>query len=189
MAQQTPSMRLSRTCTAAPEVVYDMLADLRSHLTWGGASQRGDYRLLSLDAPDGPATAGTTFTTTGSIPMSGRRWEDSSTVTVAVRPSTFEFETEGRVGSGRKAMLARFTHRYEVAPAEGGSTVTYTMTQEQMANPVLRLALPVVRQMMWRFGIPMFSGRGFRSLLRDAEREAGVRVRRDTVAASRDAEA
>ena len=185
MAQETPSIRLSKTCSAPPEVVYDMLADLRSHLVWGGARLAGDYRLLSLEAPDGPASVGTVFATTGAIPMSRKRWEDSSTVTAAVRPSTFEFVTEGRVGSGGQAMVARYAHRYKIESAEDGSTVTYTMTQERMANPLLRLALPVIRQMMWRVGIPMFAGRGFRNLLRDAERAATVRLGPDPVVADR----
>ncbi len=189
MAQATPSMRLSRKCAAPPEVVYDMLADLRSHLDWGGVRQAGDYRLLSLEAPDEPATVGTVFASTGAIPMSRKRWEDSSTVTAAARPSTFEFVTEGRVGSGGQAMVARYAHRYEIATAEGGSTVTYTMTQERMANPLLRLALPVIRQMMWRVGIPMFAGRGFRNLLRGAERAATVRLAPDPVVAGRGVDA
>ncbi|HSS93300.1 MAG TPA: SRPBCC family protein [Candidatus Dormibacteraeota bacterium] len=172
MQQRLPVARFSRTCAAPPEVVYDMLADLRSHLRWGGAKQRADFRLLSLNAPDGPASVGTIFATTGTIPMSGKRWEDSSTVCEAVRPSTFEFVTQGKVGSGPKAMMARYAHRYELAPVEGGSTVTYTMTQQQITNPFLRLALPVIRQMMWRVGIPMFAGRGFRNLLEDAEATA-----------------
>jgi TusA-related sulfurtransferase len=65
-------------------------------LRWGGQEQSGDFRLLSLAAPDGPATVGTTFSTTGAIPMSRKRWEDRSTVTVAARPSTFEFVTDAR---------------------------------------------------------------------------------------------
>jgi hypothetical protein len=101
--------------------------------------------------------------------MSGKRWEDRSTVTVAVRPSTFEFITEARVGSGSRAMQARYVHRYEIAAIKSGSLVTYTMTQEQIANPFLRLALPVIRQLTWRFAIPMLAGRGFRNLLVDAE--------------------
>jgi len=40
------------------------------------------------------------------------------------------------------------------------------------ADPILRLALPAIRQMMWSMGIPMFAGRGFRNLLRDAESAA-----------------
>jgi hypothetical protein len=155
-----------------------MLADLRSHLRWGGEEQSGDFRLLSMDAPDGPATVGTVFATTGTIPMSARRWQDRSTVTAAFRPSTFEFVTEAEVGSGRKAMLARYRHRYELAPTGAGCTVTYTMLQEQIANPFLRLSLPVIRQLMWSVGIPMFAGRGFRNLLADAESAAIPSLRR-----------
>jgi hypothetical protein len=172
MSQQLPVMRLSKTCAAPREVVYDMLADLRSHLRWGGAEQSRDFRLLSMDAPDGPAIVGTVFATTGTIPMSVRRWEDRSTVTAAVRPSTFEFVTEGQVGRGGNAMIARYRHRYDIASVQGGSTITYTMIQEQIANPFLRLAIPVIRQMMWSVGIPMFAGRGFRNLLADAEAAA-----------------
>lgn len=172
MREQLPAMRLSKTCAAPSEVVYDMLADLRSHLRWGGAEQRRDFRLISMDAPDGPAVVGTVFATSGTIPMSVRRWEDRSTVTAAVRPSMFEFVTEGQVGSGEKAMIARYRHRYDMASVRGGSTVTYTMTQEQIANRLLRLAMPVIRQMMWSVGIPMFAGRGFRNLVADAEAAA-----------------
>ena len=162
-------VRFSKTCAAPSEVVYDMLADLPSHLRWGGTQQSGDFRLLSMDAPAGPARVGTSFATTGAIPMSVKRWEDRSTVTFAERPSTFEFATEARVGNGDKAMRARYVHRYEIVPAQGGSRVSYTFTQEQIANPVLRLGLPLVRDLVWRVMIPMFIGRGFRNLLADAE--------------------
>jgi hypothetical protein len=185
MGQRLPAMSLSKTCAVPPEVVYDMLADLRSHLRWGGTEQSGDFRLLSMEAPDGPAIVGTSFVTTGAIPMSRKRWEDRSTVTVAARAKTFEFVTEGRVGSGPRAMVARYTHRYDIAPIEGGSSVTYTMTQEQIANPALRLGLPVIRDLSWRVMIPMFTGRGFRNLLADAEAAAKARLGRHAVAAGR----
>lgn len=162
-------MRLSKSSAARPEVVYDLLADLRSHLRWGGGEQSRDFRLLSMDAPVGPAREGTVFMTTGTIPMSSKHWQDRSTVTVADRPSTFEFVTEARAGAGPNAMVARYRHRYEMAPADGGSSVTYTMTQEQVVHPLLRLGLPVIRQMMWAFGIPMFAGRGFRNLVAESE--------------------
>jgi hypothetical protein len=165
MSPQQPSIRISKSCPAPAGAVYDMLADLSSHLRWAGAEQSADFRLLSMDAPAGPAREGTVFTTTGSIPMTAKRWEDRSTVTVAARPETFEFVTEARAG----AMTARYMHRYDIAPAQGGSTVTYTMTQEQIARPFLRLGLPVVRQMMWSVGIPMFAGRGFRNLLKESQ--------------------
>lgn len=53
MKQHLPTMRRSKSCAAPREVMYDMLADLRSHLRWGGAEQSDDFRLLSMDAPDG----------------------------------------------------------------------------------------------------------------------------------------
>jgi len=163
-----PGMRLERTCPAPASVVYDLLADLRSHLEWGGTNQSADFRLLSLDAPEGAARVGSTFSSTGSIPMSARRWHDRSTVTVADRPSTFEFRTEASAGD----TVATYTHRYEIHPTEGGCRVTYTFTQEGIARPMLRLGLPVMRDMMWRFGIPMFAGRGFRNLLTLAQARA-----------------
>ncbi len=183
MGQRLPAMSLSKTCAALPEVVYDMLADLRSHLRWGGTEQSRDFRLLSLEAPDGPAVVGTSFVTTGAIPMSGKRWEDRSIVTVAAHAKTFEFVTEGRVGNGPRAMVARYSHRYDIAPVEGGSRVTYTMTQERIANPALRLGLPVVRDLSWRVMIPMFAGRGFRNLLADSEAAAQTLLDRYAVTA------
>jgi hypothetical protein len=144
--------------------VYDILADLRTHLEWGGARQSSDFRLLSLEASPGPAKVGTAFSSTGTIPMSGRRWEDRSTVTVADRPTTFEFTTEARAGE-RNAMTARYRHRYEISSEGAGSRVTYTLTQLAIAHPMLRMALLGIRQMTWRVAIPMFAGRGFRNLL------------------------
>jgi hypothetical protein len=168
------SMRLSRRCSAPPEVVYDILADLRTHLTWGGTRQRSDFRLLSLDATSEPATAGTSFTSTGAIPMSSRKWEDSSTVTVAVRPLTFEFVTHATVHRSQRSMEATYRHHYEIAAAPQGSEVNYTFTQLDMSNPFLRLGLPVIRTMTWRVGIPFLAGRGFRNLLAMAEHSASL---------------
>ena len=57
----------SVTTTAPPEAVYDVIADLRNHLVWSGERAESDgFKMLTLDAPDGPATVGTTFTSTGS---------------------------------------------------------------------------------------------------------------------------
>jgi len=166
------TMRLNRRCSAPPEIVYDVLADLRTHLTWGGAQQGSDFRLLSLDAPAGPATLGTSFSSTGAIPMSLRRWEDRSTVTMAVRPVSFEFVTHATVHRSKLSMRATYRHWYEIAATPGGSDVSYTLTQLDVLNPFLRLALPVVRTMTWRVGIPFLAGRGFRNLLAFAERGA-----------------
>ena len=175
MEKRAPSLRLSKMCSASPDTVYETIAEVSSHLDWGGSKQRRDFRLLSLDCPDGPASAGLTFESTGAIPMSSKRWEDRSTVTEAVRPRVFEFVTQSRAGSGAKAMTARFINRYEIAAVDGRSKVTYTQTQEQISNPFLRLALPGLRQMMWRFGIPMFARRGFSNLIESAEAAARIR--------------
>jgi hypothetical protein len=168
------SMRLTRRSSAPPEVVYDVVADIRTHLTWGGAQQSRDFRLLSLDAPAGLATVGTSFTSTGSIPMSVRSWSDRSTVMIAERPQTFEFVTHATVHRPGRSMEATYRHRYQIAPAPGGSEVSYVFTQLEAVNPFLRLALPVVRTMTWRVGIPFLAGRGFRNLLALAEQSASL---------------
>lgn len=165
-------MHLSRPSSAPPDVVYDLLADLTTHLTWGGAQQTSDFRLLSLNAPAGPATVGTTFTSTGTIPMSSRRWEDRSKVTAAERPNTFEFVTTAMARGAQRSMEATYRHRYEIAATPGGSRVSYSMTQLSLSNPMLRLGLPVVRNLSWRLAIPFMAGRGFRNLLADAEQRA-----------------
>jgi len=162
--------RLDKHSTAPPEVVYDTLADLQTHLEWGGVEQRSDFRLLSLDAPEGPATVGTWFISTGAIPMSVRTWSDRSTVTIAERPDIFEFVTQATARRPRRSMEATYRHRYEITAAPGGSRVTYTFTQLEASHPFLRMALPVVRAMTWRVGIPFLAGRGFRRLLATAER-------------------
>ena len=166
------SMTLKRHSTASPEAIYDVLADLRTHLTWGGAQQRFGFRLLSLDAPAGPATAGTSFTSTGAIPMSPRHFEDRSAVTLAVRPSRFEFVTYATAHGARGSMRATYAHRYEIVATPGGSVVTYTLTQLDIANPILRMALPVITNMLWRVGIPFMAGRGVRNLVATAEQQA-----------------
>lgn len=165
-------MRLTRYCSAPPDVVYASLADLGTHLTWAGTQQSSDFRLLSLEAPAGPATVGTSFTSTGTIPMSSRRWEDHSKVTVAEGPHTFEFVTNATVLRPRRSMQATYRHSWEITPTSSGSTVTYEMTQLSLANPFLRLGLPVVRALSWRVALPFMAGRGFRNLLAMAERSA-----------------
>jgi len=166
------SMQLSRPCSAPPDVVYDFLVDLGTHLTWAGTQQTSDFRLLSLDAPVGPAGVGTTFSSVGTIPMSSRRWEDRSKVTAAERPNTFEFVTSATASGAKRSMEATYRHRYEIAATPAGSKVNYSMTQLTMSNPLFRLGLPVVKTLTWRLGIPFMAGRGFRNLLALAEQRA-----------------
>ncbi|HEY3218814.1 MAG TPA: hypothetical protein VGK15_06985, partial [Candidatus Limnocylindria bacterium] len=97
---------------------------------------------------------------------------DRSAVTLAVRPSRFEFVTYASVQRGKRSMQATYAHRYEIASVPGGSTVTYTFTQLDLVNPILRLALPVMRTMTRRMGLPFMAGRGFRNLLATAEARA-----------------
>jgi len=47
--------------------------------------------------------------------------------------------------------------------------VTYTLRQESITSPILRMRLPLVRTMCWKIGIPVLGQRGFRTLLRFAE--------------------
>src|SRR5260370_7592112 len=112
--QQPHTVLMSLACKAKPEDVYDILADLKTHLDWGGARQSSDFRLLSLEAAPGPATVGTSFSSTGTIPMSVRRWKDSSTVTVADRPRTFEFIPEARPRD-RNPTTPPTRHRYQIS--------------------------------------------------------------------------
>jgi hypothetical protein len=168
------SMQLTRRSSAPPEAIYDSLADLSTHTIWGGRKQLYNFRLKSLEAPAGPATVGTSFTSTGTVPMSLRRFEDHSKVTVAQRPDTFEFVTDATVRRGRHPMAATYRHRYEIAATPEGSTVTYTMTALSGSNLFLRLSLPGVRTMTWHLGVPFMAGRGFRNLVAHAERGAKV---------------
>src|SRR3984893_8891803 len=125
MGQRPPTAQISLLCKARRDAVYDVLADLRTHLEWGGTRQSRDFRLLSLEASRGAATVGTAYSRPGAIAMSVSQWENRSTVTVADRALTFEFTTEGEAG----AMTARYRHRYEISPEAAGSRVTDTLTQ------------------------------------------------------------
>jgi len=104
--------------------------------------------------------------------MSSRQWQDRSQVTVADRPNTFEFVTTATARGSRRSMEGTYRHRYEIAAAPQGSVVSYSMTQLELSNPLLRLGLPVVKDMTWRFGIPFMAGRGFRNLLAISEQRA-----------------
>ncbi len=153
--------------SASPEAVYDLLADLGSHLVWAGRQQPGNYRLQTLDAPAGHATVGTSWTSTGTAPMARARWEDRSQVITADRPRLFEFITEGRVG-GRRPMVATWLNRYQVTPEGSGCRVVHQLRLVEVSNPFLRLRFPM-RWATFALAIPLLSGRGLRNALRLAE--------------------
>lgn len=111
---QRPLMVRTRTSVsskASPEVVYDTITDLRAHLEWSGARASSDtFKLPSLDAPEGPATVGTTFTSTGAA--DNGTFHDRSVVTHASRPSRFVIETDSRLDRKRgKVWEVHFSHR------------------------------------------------------------------------------
>ncbi len=161
---------------ASVEQVYDVLADLRSHATWAGERQKKSGRLLSVEAPQGPASVGTEFATTGSDPMG--RFTDRSVVTEATRPSAFEFVTEAHLQT-KKGKVADWTnvHRYELTPTSEGCRVVYTIRVTRISS------LP---GMLGLFNAPVLSGlarkaaagvgrRGVRNLVALAEERAGLR--------------
>jgi hypothetical protein len=169
-------LHLAASARAPREAVYDVLADAGTHLDWAGSQQPPYFRLLSLEAPDTRLIAGATFSSTGSIPGSGRRFDDRSRITVADRPSVFEFVTEAVV-PGTRPMRATYRHRYELEVTGDGCRVRYTFRQEGLADPMLRLALPIVRDVSWKLGMPMMMRTGLRNLVRAAEaRAAGALV-------------
>jgi hypothetical protein len=112
--------------SASPQAVYDVLADLRTHLSWGGPGSANDSQcLISVDAPPGLATVGTSFTSTG---RAGKdTFHDRSTVTTAVPGQRFGFSTQSRLERRRKAAWqAVFTHDFQLTSTATGSALSYT---------------------------------------------------------------
>jgi hypothetical protein len=111
---------------APAEVVYDVLADVRTHLRWGGEMQREKNHMVSIDAPDGAATVGTEFTSTGIAPEG--RYTDRSVVTEAMRPSVFEFVTQAHVET-KKGKTADLTNvsRFEIERTANGCRIVSTL--------------------------------------------------------------
>lgn len=165
----TYEMTLDARCAAAPSAVYDELADLSTHADWAGRRQYRGFRLLSLRGT-GPLETGTEFTSVGSIPMARSRWENQNEVVEARSPEILEFHTDGLIvwRSGKRTE-ARYEHRYEIGSVGTGSRVTYRLRQTAIANPPLRMRLPLMRTLTHRVMIPRLCQRGFENLLRSAE--------------------
>jgi hypothetical protein len=156
-----------RRTAAPPEVVYDVLADLDSHMEWAGRRQWRMFRLLSVDAPPGPARAGTEYESVGKIPMMSTRWLNRNTVTKADRPTVFEVTTEGRIPWPKRPHgEGTFINRFEIAPDGTGSRVTYRSRQLRFREPPWGLRYPILRSITARIWIPIWYARGFRNLLR-----------------------
>jgi len=162
---------LEAHCDASPAAVYDVLTDLSTHLDWGGRQQRRSFRLTSMEG-SGPLRLGTEFDSRGSMPMTRARWEDHNVV-VRADPALVEFHTASIAvwPTGRRT-VARWEHRYEIAPDGAGSRVVYRLRQAAMTDPPLRLRVPVMRTLTRRVMMPFFCQRGFTNLLQAAQRRA-----------------
>jgi hypothetical protein len=114
-------------------VVYATIADLRNHLDWSGDRAADEkFKLLTLDAPEGPAAVGTSFTSSGSA--ENGTFHDRSEVTVAMPPNTFVIETDAHLDRKRgRPWDAHFAHRYDIEPEGTGSRITYTETIERVS--------------------------------------------------------
>jgi hypothetical protein len=106
--------RTSVTSSASPDGVYETIADLRNHLDWSGERASSDgFKLLTLDAPEGPAAIGTAFKSTGAA--DNGTFSDRSEVTVATRPTAFVIETDAHLDRTRGMPWdAHFVHRYDI---------------------------------------------------------------------------
>lgn len=124
--------RPSVTCTAPPDAVYDVIAELRNHLVWSGERAEADgFKMLTLEAPEGPARVGTSFTSTGSAGKD--TFHDRSVVTEASRPRVFVIETDAHLERrGARNWDAHFSHRYDIEPDGEGSRIVYTETVERV---------------------------------------------------------
>jgi len=165
--------RPSVTSRASPEVVYDVIADLRNHLVWSGDRSKGDgNKMLTLDAPEGAAPVGTTFTSSGSAGKD--TFHDRSVVMEASRPDRFVIETDARLERRRaKTWEAHFSHRYDTRPQDGGSRIVYTETIERV-NYLPYWLKPLIRTVFRPF-VNSADRKQLRNLARLAEeRQAGA---------------
>jgi len=161
-------------CLAPTEAVYDVLADLRTHMDWGGSWHPSKtQRLQSMDAPEGPATVGVEFWSVGTT--SGGSWHDRSRVTEASRPWLFEFVTNGvlRDGRGRDRMSLDATHRYELR-ANATTAVTYALSARMTLHTPPGDQHPRLPAVVFNLVVPSVIERGTRNLLRMAEERAGL---------------
>lgn len=111
--------------TATPMAVYDTLVDLSSHLEWAGNRAPRGNRLLTLEAPRGPAMVGTEWTSTGADPTG--MFTDRSVVTEAIPGRVFEFVTEAtQTAKDGDPVVWTVVNRFELAPREAGARISYS---------------------------------------------------------------
>jgi hypothetical protein len=163
-------VRVEEASSASPGSVYDVLADLRSHVIWAGERQKKNTRLLSVEAPDGPAMVGTEFRTTGADPMG--TFADRSVVTEATPGEALEFVTEARLTTKKgKGVDWTNVHRYEVSSEGAGSRIVYTFRVMRISELIGMLGMfkiPGLRALALK-GSAGVAKRGLRNLARTAE--------------------
>jgi hypothetical protein len=160
---------------APPQVVYDLLADLSTHIEWGGSWHPSKtQRLQSMEAPQGAATVGMEFWSVGTTNVGS--WHDRSTVTEASRPNVFEFVTNGTLRDGQELdrMFLHAVHRYEIAPARGGSTVHYLLSAKLTLQAPPGDMHPRLPAVIFNLIVPAVIERGTKNLVAMAEQRAGV---------------
>jgi hypothetical protein len=170
-------VRVEATSAAGPQTVYDLLADLSSHLVWAGERQAKKTRLLTLDAPGGPAVVGTEWRSTGADPMG--TFSDRSVVTEATPGKAFEFVTEAHLLTKRRQEVDwTNVHRYELSSEGSGTRIAYALRLTRINRLVGMLGafrVPGLRALALKASAGM-TRRGARNLARLAEgREAGGR--------------
>ena len=161
----------SGVSTASPEDVYEILADVSTHLQWAGeqAPNRA-FKLLTLDASKGRASVGTSWASTGANSKNGSMvFHDRSVVTEAAAPNKFAFVTDSHLErKNRKTWEVRFVHRYEVRPEGAGSRVTYEARvypvnyRPYWLHPLMR---PMTKKM-----VKIYAGKHIANLSRMAEK-------------------
>lgn len=116
------TVRVSTRTGASRAAVYAVLADLSTHLVWGG-EETGDkrFRLLTMELTSGAAVTGTRFASTGLIPMG--TFHDETVVTAATPPARLDFHTQSVLERKRRdSWRGTFDHRY-MLESDGGETI------------------------------------------------------------------
>jgi len=149
------TFRTKATADATPKEVYEVLADLSTHLEWAGTEGREGFRIRTLDGPSGLATKGTSFASTGDNGKHSCDFQDRSVVTDATPGRRFAFETESTLPrKHRPTWHARFVHNYVLRQNAGGTQIDYTCEvfpqnyRPYWLHPLIR---PATRTMVTKF--------------------------------------
>lgn len=161
MSQHKPTLtfHVVLPTTAPPAAVYDVLADLNTHLAWAGEeARRRGFKLVSLDAPRGQATVGDRFSSHGRAGARGTgTFVDASIVVEAEPGRRFGFDTQSRLDRRRRPTWhVRFAHRYTLLRSGAWTIIDYTCEvrpenyKPYWLQPGLRLMTPRMVQPMIR---------------------------------------